>query len=237
MQIPKIIHIAWNDKNVLESSHPLIVNGLRNLRDLNPDWTIEISDDNDIEAYLRNTLNENDYGVIKDIKIVPKTDVWRLLKMYYVGGLYIDIDRYCNISLDSFLTEDIRWVLPVCDYKDFSHDFMMTAPDNPAFFNALQFYFDRRYSGYNNTYFLGAQTYMHALTYTFFGRIVDVNPGKKEFEEMLEFISSNNFIKTFVEKPPENTIVYNGGIKFNEWAEVKKSFYRENKIKHWTGEW
>lgn len=237
MLIPKKIHISWNDKNVLSNDHPLIVNGLSNLKTLNPQWNIEISDDNDINNYLKNNLNENDYRIIKDIGIVPKTDLWRLLKIYYEGGLYVDIDRLCNLSLEKFLDEETKWVLPVCNYQDFSHDFMMSAPGNPVFYNIISLYFKRRHEGETNIYFLGAQTYMHGITLSFFKNIIDVNPGIENFKEIINFISENKFIKIVVENPPGNTIFYNGGISFNDWADMKKSFYAENNIKHWTGEW
>lgn len=237
MNIPKKIFIAWNDKNVLSNNHPLIVNGLKNLKLLNPGWDIEISDDEDIDRYLKNNLNNNDYEIIKNIGIVPKTDIWRLLKIYYEGGLYVDIDRLCNLSLESFLDKEIKWVLPVCDYQDFSHDFMMSAPGNPVFKNIISLYFQRRYEGNNNTYFLGAQTYMHGITHSFFGRIIDVNPGIENFKEIINLILVNNFIKIVVEKPPGDTIIYDGGISYNNWADMKKSFYAENNLKHWTGEW
>lgn len=235
--IPKIIHIAWNDKNVLESKHPLVVNGLLNIKKLNPDWDIQINDDKDIDYYLKNNLTKSDYNLIKDIHIVAKSDIWRLYKIYNEGGLYVDIDRLCNKSIDSFLQDNLKWVLPVCSYQDFSHDFMMSAPGNPVYKNVIALYFQRRYEGSNNIYFLGAETYMHGITLSFFGKIIRINPGKEIFSEMIEVINQNKFIKTYIEDLPGVSIFYDGGISFDEWADMKKSFYAENNIKHWTEEW
>lgn len=235
--IPKVIHIAWNDKNVLDNPHPLITNGLLNLKNLNPDWKIEISDDQDIDLFLKNNLSQDDYNIVKDIGIVPKTDIWRLLKIYNEGGLYVDIDRFCNKSLDLLLDSDTRWVLPICDYSDFSHDFMMSSSENPAFYYAISFYFMRRREGITNTYFLGVQNYMHAVTHTLFDRIVDVRPGKEFFNEAISALSNHSFIKLIHEKPPSDTVIFQGDLSFDRWATIKKSFYKENNIKHWTGEW
>ena len=103
--IPKIIHIAWNDKEVLKSDAPLIKHGLKKLVELNPDWDLQISDDADIEAYLQEKMAE-DYELAQSLHIVAKTDIWRLYKMFLEGGLYIDIDRLCNMPLSKLIDDD-----------------------------------------------------------------------------------------------------------------------------------
>jgi mannosyltransferase OCH1-like enzyme len=126
--IPKIAHVAWKTKDVVDSKSPLILNGLRNLIDLNPDWTVTVYDDSNVDEYLRNTLNKRDYNLIKDIHIVEKTDLWRLFKLYNEGGLYMDIDRFYNIPLSKIITDNIKCVLPTCSDWDFSQDFDVSAP-------------------------------------------------------------------------------------------------------------
>jgi len=237
MTIPKILHLSWNNKNILESNHPLIVNGVANFKKINPDWKIEVNTDEDIDLYLRYVLSEEDYLLIKDIEIVPKSDLWRLYKLYNEGGLYMDIDRLCNIPISSVLTESTRWVLPICDYKDFSHDFMMSAPGNPVFKNTINLYMERRRAGLNSTYLLGPQTYMHGVTLTLFNEIIDSSPGEEVFKKLVDHINSIPFIETYCEKPPSDTIIYKGNILPDEWVELKKSFYKDNNLKHWTGEW
>src|SRR5210317_1940061 len=96
--IPKIIHVSWKTKNILNDKSPVILNGLVNLKKINPNYKLEISDDNDVEIYLKSRLKKWDYIKIKNKKIVEKIDLWRLLKIYNEGGIYVDIDRYCNIS-------------------------------------------------------------------------------------------------------------------------------------------
>jgi hypothetical protein len=76
--IPKIAHISWIDKNVIDNQSPLILNGVRNLIDLNPDWNVVMYDNNDIDEYLKSVLDKRDYNLIKDIHIVEKSDLWRL---------------------------------------------------------------------------------------------------------------------------------------------------------------
>ena len=36
--IPKIVHLTWKTKDILDSDSLIIVNGARKLVDMNPDW-------------------------------------------------------------------------------------------------------------------------------------------------------------------------------------------------------
>lgn len=235
--IPKIVHMSWKTKAVVNDESDLIKNGLRNLIDLNPDWDIQISTDEEVDAYLKAALLESDYELIKDAGIVPKTDLWRLMKLYDEGGVYMDIDRLCNIPLSSLTDDKTKWVLPTCVDVDFSHDFMMTAPGNPAYANTIQLYIERRRAGHTSVYFLGPQTYMHGVTMALFGQPVNTSPGKEAFDAMRDHISKTGFIKTYRETPPYDTLVYKGDITPDGWESMKRKFYADNGIKHWTGEW
>jgi hypothetical protein len=234
--IPKIAHIAWKTKDVIHSQSSIITNGLRKLIDLNPDWTVTIYDDNDVDEYLRNTLNKRDYNLIKDIHIVEKTDLWRLFKLYNEGGLYMDIDRFYNIPLSSIITDGIKCVLPTCLDWDFSQDFMLTEPKNPIQAKTIELILQRRYEGHKNVFFLGPQTYMHAVTTVLFGEMINTNPGVEKFAEMRKYMEQISFIKTYKEHPPHDTIIYkDNGVM--DWEKLKKEFYAEANIKHWSGEW
>lgn len=234
--IPKIIHAAWKDKQVLQNPSPMIVYGWKRLADMNPTWRFEISDDADIDAYLQDKMG-SDYELVADSSVVAKSDIWRLYKMFLEGGLYVDIDRYCNVSLDEIIPEGIKQILPTCRNHDFSHDVMLTAPGNPIFGNAIDAYLVRRKEGHTNIYFLGAQTYMHAITQTIFGRIIDTNPGQEMFEQMRNAIDASGIIKTFPEDPPHQTLLYRGQDAPQDWEALKRGFYKEHGLRHWTGEW
>lgn len=236
--IPKIVHVSWKSKDVVNSQSPLILNGLRNLIDLNPDWDIQISTDMEVDSYLFEALEKEHYDLVKNIGIVPQTDIWRLLKLYNEGGVYVDIDRLCNKPLDNLIDDDnVKWVVPTCGDTDFSHDFMMTAPENPAILNTMKLYFDRRKQGNDNVYYLGPVTYMHGVTLSLFGEITDPNPGKEKFDQIRDRLNNQFFIRTYKESLPGNSVIYSGDTSWQEWADMKKSFYAENGIKHWTGEW
>lgn len=235
--IPKIVHISWKDKGVADSQSPLIVNGLRKLIDLNPDWDVQISTDEEVDKYLQESLDKEDYNLVKNIGIVPQTDIWRLLKLYNEGGVYVDIDRLCSKPLSDLLEDGVKWVLPTCADNDFSHDFMMTAPENPAILNTIKLYLERRRNGIDNTYFLGAVTYMHGVTLSLFNEMIDVNPGKEKFDWIRQKIANVPFIKTYKESLPNDSIIYNGNTSIEVWESMKRKFYADNNVKHWTGEW
>jgi mannosyltransferase OCH1-like enzyme len=234
--IPKLIHMSWKTKDVVHSQDELIQKGLHNLIALNPEWQLNISTDEEVDAYLQTVLG-SDYALVKDVGIVPQTDLWRLFKLYTEGGLYIDIDRLCNISLNDVLDDTTKCVLPTCEDVDFSHDFMLSAPYNPIFANTIDLYLRRRKEGHTNVYFLGPQTYMHSVTYTLLGQIINSNPGPEIFDEIRKYIASTGFIKTYRESPPGDTMLYQEPITAEQWESMKRKFYADNQIKHWTGEW
>jgi len=236
LSIPKIAHIAWKTKDVVNSQSPLILNGLRNLIDLNPDWNVIVYDDHDIDEYLKGVLNKRDYNLIKDLHVVVKSDLWRQFKLYNEGGLYMDIDRFCNIPLSEILEDGIRCVLPTCLEWDFSHDIILTEPNNPIQSQTIELIMQRRYEGYTNVFFLGPQTYMNAITKVLFGEMIHTDPGVEKFAKMRKEMEKIPFIKTYREHPPHDTILYRSDDKL-DWEKLKKDFYAEANIKHWSGDW
>jgi hypothetical protein len=236
LSIPKIAHIAWKTKDVVNSQSPLILNGLRNLIDLNPDWNVIVYDDHDIDEYLKGVLNKRDYNLIKDLHVVVKSDLWRQFKLYNEGGLYMDIDRFCNIPLSEILEDGIRCVLPTCLEWDFSHDIILTEPNNPIQSQTIELIMQRRYEGHTNVFFLGPQTYMNAITKVLFGEMIHTDPGVERFAEMRKAMEKIPFIKTYREHPPHDTILYRSNDKL-DWEKLKKEFYAEANIKHWSGDW
>lgn len=236
MAIPKKIHITWKDKNILDSDSFLVRNGIKKLVSMNKGWQVEISDDNDVENYLIENMKDN-YTLVQNSGMVPKTDIWRLYKIYNEGGIYIDLDRFCDVELNKVIPENVKQVLPTCRKHDFSQDIMISEPNNILFRNTIDMYMHRRRLGYTHTYFLGAQTYMHAITYTFFGKMIDINPGEQIFDDIIKEINKSKDIMTFEENPPYHTFLYRGNEIKEDWKTLKKQLYKDYNMKHWTGEW
>jgi mannosyltransferase OCH1-like enzyme len=206
---------------------------------LNSDWNIVFHEDSDVDKYLRDNLSSSDYELVNDCHIVEKLDIWRLLKLYYEGGMYIDLDRLYNIPMKDIVKDNIAWVLPTNNDYDFSHDIMITAPNNPAFELILSLYFSRRQNGCNNVYFLGPQTYMHGITKYLTGDIINTNPGHDIFSFLRKTIEKTGFISTHIERSVYDTLVFQPTNDF-EWFDhekEKRKLYAEFDMKHWTGEW
>jgi len=236
--IPQQIHISWKTPDIFNSQSPLIQNGLKNLIKMNGDWTIKFYVDAEVDGYLKQNLDIREYTLIENCSIVEKLDIWRLYKLYTEGGLYIDLDRLYNIPLSKIITEKTKWVLPIQNDFDFSHDFMLSAPYNPVYKEAIELYWQRRSMGYTNVYLLGAQTYMHAITKCLTGNIIDTNPGKEVFDELRKLLHSLPFVVTYTENAPFDTIVFRktDDILFDHEME-KRKLYAEFNLKHWSGEW
>lgn len=234
--IPNKIHLSWKTKDLLDSGSVLVTEGVKRLKELNPDWELTIHDDADVDQYLKEQLEPEVYALIAGKHVVQKTDLWRLIKLFQEGGLYMDIDRFVDTPLDDLFDDHTRWVLPTCRDHDFSHDFMMTAPRNPAFLCAAKLYIQRLKEGHTSVYFLGPQTYMHAVTLTVLGDMINTAPGAEVFDEIRGVIERSGFIKTYREDPPYNTIVYRGNTAMN-WEQEKRKFYAESGLKHWSGDW
>ncbi len=198
-----------------------------------------------MDEYLRKTLDAKDYKLIENKHIVEKSDLWRLFKIYTEGGLYMDIDRLYNIKLSDIITSlDIKWVLPTMLDFDFSHDFMCSAPKNPAYLNAINLYLFRLHKkdssvpvGEPSVYLLGPQTYMHAVSKIVFGEVINTDPGEETFNLIREEIKQLPFIKTYREVPPYDTIVYRDEKKLLDHEKLKRELYSDFNLKHWTGEW
>lgn len=237
--IPKIIHITWKTKDILDIKHIFIQNCIQKLVELADGWNPQISDDYDIDQYLKNNLSTIDYSLLQDRHIVEKTDVWRLIKLYNEGGLYSDIDRLCNTSINNIIQENTKIVLPECSDSDFSQDFMCSAPDNPMFYEALKINLERRRHGCRDVYLLGPQTYFHGVTKSMTGEMIRIQPTPQVFESLRKMLAGCGFIITYKESPPYNTIMYrpeNKQIDFDHEA-MKRDFYSKCGIKHWTNEW
>ncbi|MAR66169.1 MAG: hypothetical protein CL833_02845 [Crocinitomicaceae bacterium] len=239
-EIQKKIHVSWKTKKCLDSQNPLMLNGLKNLVDLNPEWQLEISNDSDVEKYLKESLSSTDYNLLKDQPMVPKVDVWRLLKMTQEGGLYLDIDRYCNKSIDSILKDQTKCVLPFHKPKDriidFSQDIMLTAANNPIHKLCLEWNLRRRRSGWNDILLLAPITYFHAITYFLLGIPLERYPNQEQIDQLNQIIDESIFLDSCIESLPHKNLLF----EFNENTfkpgngQDKNAFYNESNVEHWT---
>lgn len=213
-------------------------NCVGNLVKLSPNWKLEISNDQEVDDYLKDNLDSQDYDLLKDKHVVEKLDVWRLIKIYLNGGVYVDIDRLCNKSLDNLLLDSTKMLLPSCGDYDFSHDFMMSSSRNPIFLTALQLNLSRRHQGHDNIYYLGPQTYFHAISQEFLGKSYPQEQNHWVINEVRKLIDQTDFISTYRENLPYDSIIYQSiEHQIFDHELEKRKFYACTNVKHWSQSW
>jgi len=84
---------------------------------------------------------------------------------------------------------------------------------------------------------LGPQTYMHAVTHTLMGEMINTDPGVETFSRIRSIISEMKFIKTYRETSPGNLITNRSDITEEEFEKQKIEYYAYSGLKHWTGNW
>ena len=235
--IPKIVHVSWKTKRILNNKSPVILNGLANLKKINPDYKLEISDDNDVQTYLKSKLKKWDYIKIKNKKIVEKIDLWRLIKIYDEGGIYVDIDRYCNISFNDIIKKETKCILPTHGDIDFSQDLMISCKGNPIFKKAIEHNLAARFLiNPRGVFHLGPPIYMRAVTECVFGSRTKRKPGSRVMNDFRNSLQNSAHFQTYKEILPNNSLIF----KYNEKTFQKgnglskEKFYDSQGITPWS---
>ena len=104
MNIPKVIYQTWKTKKNL---HPVIVNVKQGIQNLNPNYKMELFDDDDMDTWIQTNCAENVYNAYNKLHVgAAKADLWRYLILYKNGGVYLDMDSVINRSLDELIQTD-----------------------------------------------------------------------------------------------------------------------------------
>ena len=245
--IPKTLHISWPNKDILSSNSPLILNGLKNFEKINPDWKIEISNDQEVDEYIKKHVSPKHYNLIKDKKMTQKTDLWRLLKVFHEGGLYIDIDRYVNIPMSKIIKKNTKCILPICGQADFSQDFVCGVPNYYIHKNAVQEYLSALEAG-RSLFDCAVISYMHSVSTSLCGYKAQRRPGAKFWNDAIYKINHSPEIESFIEGSPFNkilfkhdpeTFIYLNGKTEDldlEFKNQKAEFYNSQSVVHWNAD-
>jgi len=235
-EIPKKIHLSWKNKNIIDSDYELIKKGAKNLQLLNPDWDIEVYDDEDINKLLRDTIGRVNWDLIKEKKITEKTDLWRLIKTYQEGGLYIDIDRYIDTPLSEIINKKTAMFLPTFQDIDFSQDFILTCPKNPIIGKAIANNLNYRLKD-ESLFFLAVQSYMHSVSEVLTCKAVDRGNNPEYFNNIRNRIDSCEYLETFREIGPNYHALYrnvDGNFNTQTFEKDKADFYNGESVIHWN---
>ncbi len=64
--------------------------------------------DDDIHDFVKTYYTKEIWQAFNKLNlIVAKTDFWRYLVLYHYGGIYIDIDTFCEKNLDILIDNDL----------------------------------------------------------------------------------------------------------------------------------
>jgi hypothetical protein len=235
-EIPRKAHVSWKNRVVLNSEFPIVLNGIRNVVRLNPEWTLEISDDADVDRYLRERLTEEDFELIAARHIVEKVDLWRLLKLYHEGGLYMDIDRACNVPMTRVIRDGVRCVLATHLDINFSQDVMVSVPFNDIFKTAIGLNLSRRRAGEENIFELGPVTYYDAVCICLLGAPTDSDHPPETLARLRAVIDRDPQLDTYRETSSENGLLCRpDGVKpENGNGMGVAEFYASETVQHWA---
>ena len=228
--IEKNIHISWKTNDIFDMDFHIVKHGVGALKRLNPEYNFQISDNQEVEDYIKKHIPSEDYELIKNKHIVEKVDLWRLLKIYHEGGVYIDIDRFYNIPLREVIKPGVKCLLPTFYNADFSQDIMISCSGNMFHKRAIELNLERRRAGWTDVLSLGPITYFNAITELMIGEQLNNSPGAEKFGRLLKIIANSPYLDTYYEIPLYNTLVYRG----ESIPHDKDEFYKACDVRHWT---
>ena len=101
MPIPKVIYQTWKTKHLHEN-----VQKIRdNIQALNPEYTMELYDDHEMETFIRINFSPFIYDCYKQLNVgAAKADFWRYCVLYIHGGVYLDMDSEITRPLDELIS-------------------------------------------------------------------------------------------------------------------------------------
>lgn len=98
--IPSSIHQVWYS----DESLPRIFESLtESWKKCNPSWTYKLWEKEDIENLIRSKCIERMVQFNDALYDIQRIDIAKYLILYYVGGVYIDVDYECLRSIDSLI--------------------------------------------------------------------------------------------------------------------------------------
>eukprot|EP00038_Savillea_parva_P004031 m.133266 g.133266 ORF g.133266 m.133266 type:complete len:285 (-) comp11352_c0_seq7:61-915(-) len=141
--IPKHIHLIWPAKDVIEANtdDPMIRHGAGALKRLNPDWTVHVWNYTDMFAAIQaadpSLIDAAAKKILMNAHTIERTDAFRMLIMYTMGGLYQDMDRAYSRPLSQVIHPQTRMLIPTYFDSNIMQDLMSSAARNRVFKRAL----------------------------------------------------------------------------------------------------
>jgi hypothetical protein len=148
MPIPKVIYQTWKTKHLHEN-----VQKIRdNIQALNPEYTMELYDDHEMETFIRINFSPFIYDCYKQLNVgAAKADFWRYCVLYIHGGVYLDMDSEITRPLDELISPTDTCII--------------TREGNPGVFNNWFMIFEKRHPILLKTIQKCCHNIVHKTTY------------------------------------------------------------------------
>ncbi len=93
MSFPRLIHIVWF-QGVTKLTRPAFMTNVKNWQILNPDWKVNVLDDNALKDECRKHSDAALATYCRFATMHQKIDFGRFVTLYNLGGIYVDMDAY-----------------------------------------------------------------------------------------------------------------------------------------------
>lgn len=236
--IPKTIHqIYWN--RLYENKfHEKVLSIRKKMKKINPEYKFIIYNEEEMDNFVYNNFNGKILEMYKKINLsVPKSDFARLLILYEIGGIYLDMKSSIECNLDNFITDKDKAIISV-ERKGWAENFcqwaMIFEPKHPILEYAIQEIIDNIV---NMKYYNDIEN----MTTKAFGKAV-VKFHKNYFNEVMKSHKKYNKSKTKNNKTYKHYKIsyriygleYNNKIEYNK-HNLNKYLYKPDSL-HWRQE-
>jgi autotransporter strand-loop-strand O-heptosyltransferase len=119
LRIPKIIHQTFRTKELPEELRVSV----ESLKKLNPDFEYRYYDDEDCYNFIKENYDEETLSLYSSINPKygsSKSDFFRYLLMYKVGGVYLDIKSSAKIPLNDIILPTDEYLLTHWEGRDWN---------------------------------------------------------------------------------------------------------------------
>lgn len=108
MPIPKVIYQTWKTKDL----HPNCESVRQEIQRLNPEYKMELYDDNDMAAFIQAHFDKVVFECFRMLNVgAAKADFWRYCVLYINGGVYLDMDSDILRPLSELIRGDEQCII------------------------------------------------------------------------------------------------------------------------------
>ena len=133
--IPKIIHQTWKETTI----PPQWLGAVTKCKDIHPTYEYKLWTDFMMDEFIRTHYKWFHNTYISYPYNIQRCDAFRYFIMYHYGGIYLDLDVYCNQSLEPLLSYEIVLAKSYSFFRTtYTNSFMMSIPKHPFFLYCIQ---------------------------------------------------------------------------------------------------